>query len=368
MKNISNANIYDTACKSFRRGSLSVDNGIITRVNYTSSESDPELDYIIPGLVDVHTHGRCGYDFDSASADEMMIMRDDYARAGTTAVIPSLATSTPDMWRNAIKNIKKAGFDGVHFEGRYLNKKRRGAHNPDLLVPLDMQELAEFLELAQPLRIHITTAPELEHGEDFCRTALAFGATVGIGHSDATYEEAVKALSWGVNSFTHTFNAMSPIHHRSPGNVTAALLSDAYAEFICDGVHLAPEIVHLAWKIKRHDRFVLITDSMMATGFGDGDFTIGGLEVRVKNSVALTEDGTIAGSTLDLFRGMINLFKFAGASFEDAVACATINPARMIKIDSAVGIIKEGRRADFCVVSNNREKLKYTVRNGVIAE
>jgi N-acetylglucosamine-6-phosphate deacetylase len=365
---IGNVNIFNTTDKCFYRGDLEITNGIINAVNYTSADFDPKLDFVIPGLVDVHTHGRCGYDFDSASVDDMAVMRADYARAGTTTVMPSLATSTLDGWLNAIDNLKEAGFDGIHLEGRYLNIKRRGAHDPNLLVPLDSSELRMLLERMRPLFVHVTAAPELDGGEAFCRTALSYGATVGIGHSDATYEEATRALGLGATSFTHTFNAMSPIHHRYPGTVTAALLSDAYAEFICDGVHLVPEIVALAWRVKRHDRFVLITDSMMATGYGDGDFTIGGLPVRVKNSVALTGDGTIAGSTLDLFRGMINLIKFAGASFEDAVTCATINPARMVGMDSITGILKEGRRADLCVVSNDKTTLKYTVIKGCIAE
>lgn len=366
--NINNVNIFNTADKCFYRGNLDIENGIITAVNYTSADFDLTLDFVIPGLVDVHTHGRCGYDFDSASVDNMAVMRADYARAGTTTVMPSLATSTLKGWLDAIENLKEAGFDGIHLEGRYLNIKRRGAHDPALLVPLDSAELCMLLERMRPMPMHVTAALELEGGEAFCRTALSYGATVGIGHSDATYEEATEALGWGATSFTHTFNAMSPIHHRKPGTVTAALLSDAYAEFIVDGVHLVPETVALAWSVKRHDRFVLITDSMMATGYGDGDFTIGGLPVRVKNSVALTDDGTIAGSTLDLFRGMINLIKFTGASFEDAVTCATINPARMVNFNTFAGMIKEGRNADLCVVSNDKTTLKYTVAKGCIAE
>lgn len=365
---INNINIFNTAAKQFYRGSLDTGNGIITAVNYTSEEIDPSLDFAIPGLVDVHTHGRCGYDFDSATANEMLIMRADYAKAGTTVIMPSIATSTLESWFSAIDNIKKAGFDGIHLEGRYLNKKRMGAHDISLFVPLDSSELTMLLERMHPLTVHVTVAPELDGGKAFCRTALSHGATVGIGHSDASYEECLNAFSWGVNSFTHTFNAMSPIHHRMPGCVTAALLSDAYAEFICDGVHLAPEVVDLSWRVKRHDRFVLITDSMMATGYGDGDFTIGGRPVKVKNKVALTHDGIIAGSTLDLFRGMINFVKFTGASFEDAVVCATLNPARMVGFDSFAGIIDAGRRADLCIVSNNKTDLKYTVAGGCIFE
>ncbi len=363
---IDHINIFDSAAGRFYTGSIKISGGIFSEIKYMSEDCDPSLEYAIPGLVDVHTHGRCGYDFDSASAGEMLIMRDDYAKAGTTTVMPSIATSTLDGWLLAIDNIKSAGFEGIHLEGRYLNKKRMGAHDTSLFVPLDASELTMLLERMRPLNVHVTAAPELDGGEKFCRTALSCGATLGIGHSDATYEECKKAFTWGANSFTHTFNAMSPIHHRMPGCVTAALLSDAYAEFICDGAHLAPETIDLSWRIKRHDRFVLITDSMMATGYGDGDFTIGGRPVKVKNKVAMTHDGIIAGSTLDLFCGMINLIKYTGASFEEAILCATLNPARMVGFDSFAGRIGSGKRADLCIVSKNKTDLEYTVSKGKI--
>ncbi len=364
---LKNINIFNMKARQFYKGNIDVENGIITAVNY-NSDFDPSLDYVIPGLVDIHTHGRYGYDFSSATAEEMQIMRVEYVKAGTTTVMPSIATSTLNGWLSAIDNIKKAGYKGIHLEGRYLNAKRMGAHDTSLFVPLDPVELEMLLKRIYPLSVHVTAALELEGGECFCRTALSHGATVGIGHSDASYAECIGALSWGANSFTHTFNAMSPIHHRMPGCVTAALLSDAYAEFICDGVHLVPETVDLSWRVKKHDRFVLITDSMMATGYGDGDFSIGGRNVKVKNKVALTHDGIIAGSTLDLFRGMINLVEFTGASFEEAVLCATANPAAMVGFDSFAGVIDVGRCADLCVVSKNQKDLKYTVSGGCVFE
>lgn len=365
---LNNVNIFNTAEKRFLKGSLNVSDGIVTAINYNDEKSDPSLDFVIPGLIDVHTHGRCGYDFDSATVEEMLQMRADYMKAGTTSVMPSIATTTLADWMSAIKNIKQAGFKGIHLEGRYLNVKRKGAHNSSLFVQPDSAELETLMNYLQPLNVHITTAPELKGGEDFCRTALSHGATVGIGHSDATYDECLRSFAWGVNSFTHTFNAMSPLHHRMPGCAGAALLSDAYAEFICDGVHLSPEVIDLSWRVKRHDRFVLITDSISATGFGEGEFNISGHNVRINNKVALTGDGTIAGSTLNLFEGMVNLMEFTGASFEEAVICATENPARMVGFDSFSGKIDTGRNADLCVVSNKKTDLKYTIAGGAIYE
>lgn len=360
-------NIYDTPLSAFFLGSLTAEDGVITSVSFSGPPSK-DAPCLIPGLVDVHTHGRSGYDFISASPDELSVLRREYAAVGTTTVIPSLATATFERWLEASSRIKAAGFRGIHFEGRYLNPLRRGAHDPALLSPLDLGELALLLQRMrggdEPFAIHFTVAPELENGRAFIEAAVAGGATVSAGHTDATYEQATASLDWGVTAFTHTFNAMSPIHHRKPGAVTASLLSDAYSEFICDGIHIAPAVIRLAWRAKEHSRFCLITDSMMAAGFGDGDFTLGGLKARVRGGVALCDDGTIAGSTADLYHCMLNLRDFAGASFEQAVACATINPARELGIDGVCASLEAGRGADICVIAPDTRTLVNVYANG----
>ena len=150
---------------------------------------------------------------------------------------------------------------------------------------------------------------------------------------------------------------MTPLHHREAGTVGAALLSDAYAELICDGLHICPEIVALTFKVKGNDKLVLITDSMEATGNGDGDYNIAGMPVVVKNGKALTIDGALAGSTLELSDGIRNLVRFAGASLEDAIACATINPAKMLGIDDKCGSLEEGKYADFVIAHEDPEEI-----------
>jgi len=358
------ANIYDTASQTFRLGQLTMENGKITAVSFTG-EADPAQDYIIPGLVDVHTHGRNAHDFVGSTVEEMKFMKKEYAKVGSTTVMASLATASFETYCKTIDDIKEAGFDGIHLEGRYLNPVRKGAHDAELLTSLKADEIAALVERVQPLPVHVTAALEMGGGEEFVNAIISRGGTVGIGHSDATYEQAMEAVAWGATSFTHTFNAMSPIHHRKPGCITASLISDAYSEFICDGNHIAPAAVKLAWMAKRHDRFVLVTDSMMATGCEGGDFSIGSLSgVTIKNGVALLPDGTIAGSILNLYDAVCNLQTFTGCTLEEAIPCATINPAKMVGFDHMVGSIEVGKRADLCILAPDRKTMKTVYAAG----
>lgn len=262
-----------------------------------------------------------------------------------------------------------ASIGGVHFEGRYLNPKKRGAHNIELLAPLDENELAGLLERAKPMPVHITAAVELDNGEAFTKKAVSMGATVGLGHTEATMDEARKAVEWGVSSFTHTFNAMSPIHHRNPGTMLASLLLDsAWSEIICDGFHVCPDMVNLLHREKPEGKLVLISDSMSATGCPDGDgYSIAGMPVSVKDGKAYTSDGAIAGSTLNLFDGMKNYARFTGISVEEAIPHGSLYPAQMVGIDDVCGSIAVGKRADFIVTDDidpNKMEIKEVYTNG----
>ncbi len=320
--------------------------------------------YLIPGLLDMHTHGRCGHDFATASGDEMKTMKADYLRHGVTSLFPTLASATPAQWSAAISRIRSAGFAGIHLEGRYLNPKKRGAHAPELLVPPTGEDLLPYLEQIGDLPCHITAALELDSDGSFAKAALNHGATLALGHTGATYDEAMQAVSRGVTCFTHLCNAMPPLHHRDGGAVCAGLLSDAYVELIVDGMHISPEMVSLLYRAKGPDRFVLITDSMEATGCPDGSYSIAGQPVTVRDGRAVTPDGALAGSTLNLWDGVKNLIRFAGASPEDAFTCATRNPARAVGIDAEVGTVEPGKRADLLVVSHSLEILSI-YKNGV---
>ena len=176
----------------------------------------------------------------------------------------------------------------------------------------------------------------------------ACGGTVGIGHTNADYETCMRALADGANSFTHTFNAMTPIAHRAPGTAGAALASDAYAEFICDGIHVDPAVVRIAYHAKaaQNDKVVLITDSIPAAGLPDGEYEMNGIAFTLAHGKAATATDTIVGSALDLLTAVKNLASFADIRFEDALICATKAPAEMVGIYESRGSLTEGKRAD----------------------
>ena len=354
---IKNARVYRTEQRDFIPAAVVVEDGKIKSIlspdacTCEMTVVDGQGKLLVPGLVDTHTHGRIGYDSDSATAEQMKDMRRSYAVDGTTTVFPTIASAPLAQIEQAIDNVKAAGFDCIHLEGRYLNEKRRGAHRADLLFPLDVNEFSALLDRMDGLTVHVSCAAELEGGEAFVKTAVSRGATVSLGHTDATYEEALNAISWGVNSFTHTFNAMRPIHHREPGPVVAALTTEgAYAEVIADGFHLNPAIVKLAYLAKRPAHLTLITDSMSATRCADGEYAIAGEKVYVVDGKAINEEGNISGSTITLYQAVRNLMKFAGVSYAEALPYATIVPATEVGIDDKVGSIAEGKRADLLLV------------------
>ena len=368
---IINARIFHTATRSFFDGSMLIENGRITALSregvLTAPEGTPVFDaqgrMVVPGMVDVHTHGRAGGDFTTADSALMSRMAQSYLDSGVTTVMPTLASAPTFVLEDAIDRInalraeadasegKLAHVAGTHLEGRYLNVKRRGAHAADLLAVPDAAELETLLARMEGAK-HVSAALELNEDGEFLRRALALGATVSLGHTDADYNTAVALIGKGVTALTHTFNAMPPLHHRDGGVVAAGLLSDtALCEMICDGFHIAPHMVKLAYRLAGA-RLVLITDSMEATGCPDGEYQIAGNPVTVKDGKARTHDGAIAGSTLTMWQAVTNLSDYAGIPFEDALYAATMAPALEIGLEDEIGSLELGKRADLLVLDN----------------
>lgn len=366
---IRNARIYHTVSRSFSVGSVLVENGRITALfteDITPPAGIPVYDAegrrVIPGLVDVHTHGRAGGDFGTADSALMTVMAKSYLDSGVTTVMPTLASAPLSELETSIDRINTLRAEaaasegqlpniaGTHLEGRYLNVKRRGAHAADLLVKPDPAEVEGLLCRMEGAR-HVSAALELDDG-DFLRHALELGATLSLGHTDADFETASALFSKGVTALTHTFNAMPPLHHRDGGVVAAGLTSDtALCEMICDGFHIAPHMVKLAYRLAG-ERLVLITDSMEATGCADGEYRIAGNPVTVKDGKARTHDGAIAGSTLSMWEAVRNLRDFAGTTLENAIYAATMAPAREIGLEGEIGSIEAGKRADLLVLDD----------------
>lgn len=300
---------------------------------------------VIPGLVDMHTHGCAGKDTMDAEFDEIA---DFLGRNGTTSFCPTTMTMDYDSILRVTKanrNVKGARILGFHMEGPYINAKYKGAQNGDFIRDPDLEEFVSLPDM----RV-VTIAPELSGSMEFIKNC---GAVVCLGHMAADYETCVNAFAAGARCLTHTFNAMPGIHHRSPGPIGAAIACDAYVQAITDGLHLHPSIVLLLWRAFGPDRMVIISDSMRATGLGDGTYEFGGQEIIVKDSVARTLDGAIAGSTSTLWRCVKQAAKF-GVPFADAVRMATKTPADLIGATQK-GRIEPGADADLLLLDSSLE-------------
>ena len=372
---LKNGYVYRNETQSFEMLDVLVENGAVTQLGKISSDGHQTVDlsgkWIVPGLIDVHTHGRAGYDFASAPADALHVMAADFARHGVTSVMPAIASAPFEEMLAAADRINKtvsargeAELCGVHLEGRYLNLKRKGAHAEEYLSELRAEELDNSI-LKECKALQISAALELDRDGSFSRKAAEIGATLSIGHTDATYEEARRAEENGAVAYTHLFNAMPPLHHRDGGAICAALTGECFAELICDGIHIAPQMIRMAYGMLGAKRTVLISDSMEATGCPDGEYSIAGNPAIVSNGVARTPEGALAGSTLTLDGAVEKLMQFCNVPLTEAILCATENPARQIGVFDSRGSVDMGKRADLLVLSSPEKlEIEKTMING----
>lgn len=364
--------IFDPASRHIYTGSLSLDGEVFTAPDGSVSDEFAGLT-ALPGYADVHTHGALKHNFEFGSVEDIIRMLGFYASVGTLYIMPTIGTIELDEIACATDRILEAAkrakceslpistILGIHYECRYLNPKKAGAHSPHLLTPPSIREADMLIDkirnaekaLGRRLCIHFTIAPELEGADDFIRHVVSRAATVGIGHSDADAACAESALALGASSFTHTFNALRAIHHRSSSSLITALTGDAYCEFICDGKHILPEIVRLLHHSKASDRRVLITDSVGA-GVNEGDSFVflGGNTAYVKDGIAVYYDSTICGSVMTLGECVKNYVRSTGADISDALAAAVSNPLDMIR-SNGYPMLCEGRVASFILVDDD---------------
>lgn len=361
---------------AFAQTDLAFDGDRITSVGaylpQTGAETaDASGCFVIPGLIDIHTHGAVGVDATVTDREGLSRLSTFYAAGGVTSFLPTTVTSDLETLYTAAGRIASAAKDGVpgasvegaHIEGPYISPIQPGCQEVRMIRKPDISEFNRFRALLGDLTLRFTVAPELDHAAEFIRHARENGALVTIGHTDADYETSMRALRDGANCFTHLFNAMRGLHHRQAGTVGAALSSDAFAELICDGLHVCPEVVRLVCRLKGPDKLVLITDSMNATGLPDGEYEFAGSRITVSGGAARSPEGRLAGSTLRLFDGVKNLMKFTGASFAQAVCAATRNPAEAIGRAGDLGTLAPGKRADL-VILDGELNILYTICKG----
>ncbi len=354
---------------SFAAGTLYIENDRIVAPCAVDETVDGGGAFLCPGMLDIHTHGRVGGDFCEADEQKLLEIAKDFARMGVTTVLPSLASDTTENWKRSVARFAACGapsYIGVHMEGSWLSLKKRGAHAPELLRAPSVAELEELIA-ASPLPImKISAAPERDEDGSFIAACREKGIHFSIAHTEADYATAIKALDNGADCFTHLYNAMLPLHHREGGPVAAALTEDrAYVELICDGIHISPEMVRLAYRCKGADRFILISDSMAGTGCPDGTYEIAGQPAIVKDGMALTLDGHLAGSTLNLLRGVQNLAAFCHIPFGQALLSATRTPATYLGVEQDYGTLAEGACANlFLLDSETAEQPTRVMQNG----
>ena len=312
--------------------------------------------YLLPGFIDTQVNGGGGALFnDSPTVEAIAAIGAAHRAYGTTGFLPTLISDDLATVAQAIAAVDAAieagvpGVLGIHIEGPFLSEERKGVHDASKFRTLDDASI-ELLTSARRGRTLVTLAPETTTPQMIARLAAA-GVTVAAGHTNATYDVLTQALAAGVSGFTHLFNAMSPLTSREPGAVGAALESqDTWCGIIADGRHIHPAVLRIAFAAKRRDRFMLVTDAMPSVGMSDKRFTIQGRPIRVVDGVCVDENGTLAGSDLDMASAVANAVRLAGLPLEEAARMAATYPAEFLGLAPDHGRIAVGGRADFVLL------------------
>ena len=322
--------------------------------------------YIIPGLVDVHTHGAVGIDGSDCVAEDLPLLAKYYADKGVTSFLFTTMTISRAELERQMKVVRGyerredgAKIAGVHLEGPFLSYAKRGAQNAEALQSPSIEMLRALQEISGGKVKLMTVAPEIEGALDFIREAKDV-CTISLGHSTAGYEEAVKGFEAGAKHVTHLYNGMQPFHHRDPAIIGAALEKGAYVELICDGFHIHPAMIMATYKMFG-DKLIIISDSLRCAGMPDGEYDLAGQPIVVKNGQARLLDGTIAGSSSNLLEELRNVVSY-GMPLEAAIRAMTEIPAEDLGLDE-VGLLEQGRAADFIVLDENLQ-LMATVIDG----
>lgn len=337
--------IYKNACIDGKILDITTEKGKISYIGKTGKDGfDLKKRKVFAGLTDIHSHGCIG--FDTMDANRLAKMSTFMAKNGVTSWLPTTMTADMDTLKKVVNqnSTNKNGAEvlGYHIEGPYINEKFKGAQNGKYIIPPDIDEFEKLNNIKM-----VTLAPETENAFEFIKKCKA---VVSIGHTDCSFECAKEAIESGAKCLTHTFNAMPPMHHRNPGPIGAAFDKNIFVQVICDGIHIHPSVIRMLYKLFGVNRMVLISDSMRATGLSDGEYEFGGQKIYVKNSVARTSEGAIAGSTKTLLECVKKAIEF-GIPENDAFKMASQTPCELLGIKK--GKIEVGYDADFIVLDEN---------------
>lgn len=320
---------------------------------------------IVPGFIDVHTHGAYGFDTNDAEEEGLRNWMKHIPEEGVTGICPTTITQTEEVLTKAVKNVAKVVADGyegaeilgIHFEGPYLDMVYKGAQPEQCIVKPDVEQFKRYQKAADGLIKIITMATERDEDFELTRYCAANDVRVSIGHSAATIEEAGMAIANGATSMTHIFNGMTPFHHRKPGLVGAAMrFRDTFGEVICDGNHSTPDALNDLFMAKGRDYTIMITDALMVKGLPVGTKVLfGGNEIELypDGSAYLTDAKSLAGSTLKVNEGLKVLVEKAMIPWDYAINSCTLNPARYLNVDDRKGKLVAGYDADIVVLNDD---------------
>lgn len=346
----------------WERSDLAVQDGRIAAIGTDLGEAAETLDLsgrrIVPGFVDIHIHGCAGSDACDATPDALAAMAGYLITKGVTSFCPTTMTISHDGILAALKNAQAcmenppagAAIRGVNMEGPYIAESRKGAQKAEFVRRPDWREFMELNDACGGIVRLVALAPECDGAEEFIRHVKGI-CTISLAHTDADYETASRSFALGVSHATHLFNAMTGMNHRAPGAVGAVLSHpDVRAEIICDGFHIHPAVLKIAFQVLGDDRAVIISDSIRSAGLPDGVSELGGQTVYVQDGQARLADGTIAGSTTNLLDEARNLISY-GIPPERVFRSASLNPAKEIGCEKEIGSIEPGKSADLVVLT-----------------
>ena len=368
-------------------GWLAAENGLITALGAgaPTEKSDIEIDlkgnYLAPGFIEMHTHGGAGFDFADGTEEAYLVCAKHYAKNGVTTLYPTLTTTSPASFAEALAVFRKAKqnnksgsrMPGLHLEGPYFAYEMKGAQDPRFLRDPDPTEYLQILDSCPDIK-RWSAAPELPGGMQFGRELCKRGIVAAMGHTDGLFEQLMEAYENGYTHMTHFYSAMSTVRRinafRHSGAVEIGyMLDDVTVELIADGIHLPPELLRQVFKFKSHDKISLITDAMRGAGLPEGTKTMlgsakDGMEVIIEDGVAKLMDRTaFAGSVATQPRLLRTVMNGAGIELTDGVKMMTLNPAKVMGIDSECGSLVVGKRADL-VVFDPEINIEFTVIGG----
>lgn len=330
-----------------------------------------EGNYLSPGFIDIHNHGNSGFDIMDCTEKALDKISRFHLKNGTTSYLATILTSSYEHIFKAIENINNykknedsSNLIGIHLEGPFFNKIKKGAQPERYIREPDLNKMEEIFKISKDNIKMVSLAPELTGALDIIKYLKQKNITVAMAHTNATFDEAKLGIEYGISVATHLYNGMRNFNHREPGVVGAALTDErVYCEIIYDRVHLHDSTVDLTLKAKTYDKTILVSDSMRATGLLDGEYELGGQSVQVSSGIARLATGSLAGSTLDLRTAVYNMIKFLNIPIYQAVKMASLNPAKAINIERKVGSIEIGKRADLILFDKNIN-IKKRILNG----